>query len=77
MTVWYLDNEDCSGVFSSREKAIESFHNCAQRCGWVELEHQAEYWSDVFKYAWRNSMGLWKTDTVVIQEYTLDEDNGA
>ena len=77
MTVWYLDNEDCSGVFSTREKAIESFENCAERCDWVVLEHQSEGWGDVFIYAWRNfDGGTWSTDSVAIVSYVLDEDNG-
>lgn len=77
MKVWYLDNEDCSGIFSSLEKAIKSFYTCAERCEWVVLQHDSDQWGDIFYFAWKHpETGCWKTDSVIILEYNLDEDNG-
>ena len=78
MTVWYLDNEDCSGIFSTREKAIESLRNCAKRCGWVELSHRSYSWGDEFHWAWcaDDIYEDWQISSTTILAFTLDEDNG-
>lgn len=75
MEVWYLDNQDSSGVFSSKQKALDSFHAGAERCGWriIDIEDD-EGWTTI-TYAYLTLGGEWKIDTVDILMYNLDEDN--
>lgn len=75
MNIWYLDNQDCSGVFSSKENAMASLHAGAKRCGWriIDIEDN-EGWTTV-TYAYQTLSDEWKINTVDILMYTLDEDN--
>ena len=77
MTVWYLENQDCSGVFSTREKAAESFRNCAKRCGWRNVRVTDDWGYDIiYAFEWKDLDGVWHETTSFIQSYELDEDNG-
>lgn len=75
MTVWYFDNEDCSGIFSSKEKALESFWAGAKRCGWrnVEIIDNGE-WVRII-YFWDDNNDAPHFGECYISAYTLDEDH--
>lgn len=77
MEIWWLENQDCSGAFSTKEKAIASLKHCAKRCGWRNLHvigAGEEYTS--YAYEWRDKDGTWHyADDVFIARYILDEDN--
>ena len=77
MKVYYLDHMDCSGVFSSKEKAFESFMTCANRCGYTSIEKKddSDGCSTIF-YVWYGFDGKGRSGTADILEYELDEDNG-
>lgn len=77
MKVYYLDNMDCSGVFSTKEKAFESFMTCANRCDYTNI-HKTEDEGEVeISYRWYHpTLDTWNSDTAYILEYELDEDNG-
>ena len=76
MKFYYLDNEDCSGIFSSVEKAKESYFNFIKRCGWKHIKEK-EYSDDTIDltYVWERNSGKAK-GIVSIIPYELDEDNG-
>lgn len=71
MTVYYLMNEDCSGVFSTIEKAWESFLNCAERAGWTEYEVEEK--ADDFFSVMVHYNNRWFQ--VACIEYLLNEDH--
>ena len=77
MKVYVLENIDRSGVFSTREKAIESARHCAERCEWIELECKLEPWGAKMSFAYYNPViTQWQIADVTVLEYELDEDNG-
>lgn len=77
MKVYYLDHLDCSGIFSSKEKAFESFMTCANRCGYthIEKEDDPDGYSTI-SYIWYGFDGKPRSGAAEILEYELDEDNG-
>lgn len=74
MTVWYFDNEDCSGIFSSKEKALDSLHAGAERCEWqiLEINDYEDY--VCIDYAYYIGGKGWQIGHCDIVSYTLDED---
>ena len=80
MKLYYLDNEDCCGIFSSVEKAKASYFNFINRCKWKHIKEK-EY-SDgtidlTYIYTIKNSGVEVKFKGIAsISPYELDEDNG-
>ena len=74
--VFYLNNDDCSGVFSTFEKAEQSLKNCATRCDWVLVSDQQ---LDDFTWGYRY-VKYWKGSELKIEAsieaFIIDEDNG-
>lgn len=73
--VYYLNNQDCSGVFSTFEKAKSSLANCASRCSWVLVSEQQ---LDYTCWNWRFVKVLHGEEMEIeanIFSYNLDEDN--
>lgn len=38
MTFYYLELDDRSGIFSTKEKALEHFYEVAEKCDWKNIE---------------------------------------
>ena len=77
MKVYYLDHLDCGGVFSSKEKAFESFMTCADRCGYTNIEKEDSGDGRItISYIWYGFDGECHLGVAEILEYELDEDNG-
>ena len=79
MKVYILENEDCSGVFSTFEKALASFYTCATRCNFKDI-----YLSDI---VFDDDLDICSAEVhfkqwdgveraVAIYTETLDYDNG-
>lgn len=75
MKVWYFDNQDCSGVFSSKENALASFHAGAKRCGWKVVAIDDNRTWVTITYAYSPLDEEWKIGTADILMYVLDEDH--
>lgn len=76
MTVWLFDNEDCTGIFSSKEKAFDSLYAGAERCEWRNvkvIENGPECFT--IEYQYENKYNEWVKDSCYIVAYELDEDN--
>lgn len=76
MKVWYFNNEDCSGLFSSKEKALESLRKEAERCEWTYeiIEYPDEDFIEVkASYDWDGTVHT--INDVYIVGYELDEDH--
>lgn len=77
MKVYYLDHMDCSGVFSSKEKAFESFMTCADRCGYADIKRKDYEGETTIYFKWHNPVNKYYNNAeAYIFEYELDEDNG-
>ena len=75
MKVYVVENEDCSAVFSTKEKAIESVRRCANRCEWKEIETIDHGEWVRFVFAYKNCVSeKYEIHTVEILEYELDEE---
>ena len=75
MKVYVLENQENSGVFSTKEKAIEALRLCAERCEWKEVEvAEGEGW---MKFTFTLEDGVpteEETFSSAILEYELDEE---
>lgn len=71
MKIYYLMNGDWSGVFSTIEKAWESFLNCAKQEKWTEYEIEEK--SEDFFSVMVHQNNRWFQ--VACIEYLLDEDH--
>lgn len=71
MTVWYFDCEGCSGVFSTKEKALASYYAGAKSNGMktIHVLDSGNYVEILSEY----DNGA--TDWLTISAYELDEDN--
>lgn len=75
MKVWYFDNGDFSGVFSSKEKALDSLHTGAERYGWKNVA-VTDYgdWAEIY-FTYYEFNGTAYDNVCYIFSYNLDEDN--
>lgn len=75
MKVYVLENQEQSGVFSTKEKAFGALRRCAERCEWKEIESiNGGQWMR-FIFTLKNSVPkeeeIFSAD---ILEYELDEE---
>lgn len=75
MTIYYLDNDDFSGVFSTYEKALASALNCAKtmNCdmtaipqdGWVQIHYT---WPEMNEEAF-----AYITELILDKDYVIED----